>query len=166
MSKEVSTSRLTSKNSQLERNENEFEALSNPLHFPPPRTPLNSITDPSQYQKEVEGFEFSKSNRVSERSVASAHATPRVSARHGKVPSEPSSAQSTPARSSSRLSLGGRGMSSSSLPKVSRGHLVVKSEFSVEVPHFELVEDPLYWKDHNVQVRISLCLETLKNEVR
>ncbi|KAI9195107.1 hypothetical protein LWI28_011738 [Acer negundo] len=93
-------------------------------------------------------------------SVGQTHGTPRVSARHGKFHSEPSSVQSSPARSGgvSRVSLGGgRGVSCySSFSRVSRGISVVNPEFSVEVPQFELVEDPLFWEDYNVQVLIRI----------
>ncbi|KAH7573329.1 hypothetical protein JRO89_XS03G0118600 [Xanthoceras sorbifolium] len=167
MSKEAS-----SRNSQAEPDENEFGASTNPVHFLPPRTPLNAISDPSQYQKEIHESEVNKASRWSSSSekrvletcgsvVGQTHGTPRVSARHGKFHSEPSSLQSTPARSGggSRVSLGGgRGVScsSSSFSRVSRGISVVNPEFSVQVPQFELVEDPLFWEDHNVQVLIRI----------
>ncbi|KAI9194490.1 hypothetical protein LWI28_006473 [Acer negundo] len=171
MSKEASSSsRLISRNSQPEPDENEFGASTNSLNFPPPRTPLNAIPDPSQYQKEIHEAEVNKTNqwsspsekRVLEASgsVGQTHGTPRVSTRHGKFHSEPSSVQSSPARSGgvSRVSLGGgRGVSCySSFSRVSRGISVVNPEFSVEVPQFELVEDPLFWEDYNVQVLIRI----------
>lgn len=165
MSKEAISSRLPSKTSQNEANENQFGAPLNPLHFPPPRSPLNSIPDPSQFQKDIQESDqvYSIDRSLSDRQVVetsgsfcATHAgTPRVSVRsHGKIHSEPSSAQSTPARSGcSRVSLGGRGVSSSALfSRISRGISVVNHEVSVDVEHFELVDDPLFWKDHNVQV--------------
>lgn len=36
--------------------------------------------------------------------------------------------------------------------RTSKGTPVINSEPSVQVPHFELAEDPSFWKDHNVQV--------------
>ncbi|KAK3190165.1 hypothetical protein Dsin_029726 [Dipteronia sinensis] len=172
MSKEAcSSSGLITRNSQPEPDENEFGALTNSLNFPPPRTPLNAIPDPSQYQKEIHESEVNKTNRWSSSSekrvleasgsVGQTHGTSRVSARHGKFHSEPSSVQSSPARSGggSRVSLGGgRGLScySSSFSRVSRGISVANPEFSVEVPQFELVEDPLFWEDYNVQVLIRI----------
>ena len=56
MSKEPSTSQFiawnVSKNTHPESNENEFKTSLNPIHFPPPRTPLNTIQDPSQSQSQ------------------------------------------------------------------------------------------------------------------
>ncbi|ESR32513.1 hypothetical protein CICLE_v10004126mg [Citrus x clementina] len=169
MSKEAISSRLPSKTSQNEANENQFGASLNPLHFPPPRSPLNSIPDPSQFQKDIQESDqvYSIDRSLSDRKVvetsgsfvATHVGTPRVSVRsHGKIHSEPSSAQSTPARSGcSRVSLGGRGVSSSALfSRISRGISVVNHEVSVDVEHFELVDDPLFWKDHNVQVLIRI----------
>lgn len=165
MSKDALGYRLAPRTSQNEANENEFGASLNPLHFPPPRSPLNSIPDPSQFQKDIQESDqaYSTNRLLSDRKVVEASGslvathggTPRVSVRsHGKIHSEPSSAQSTPARSGcSRVSLGGRGVSSSALfSRVSRGISVVNHEVSLDVEHFELVDDPLFWKDHNVQV--------------
>lgn len=168
MSKEaVSSSRLNSRTSHTELDENEFGSSMNPLHFPPPRTPLHAIPDPSQYRKEIHESELNKTNRPEKGSVMEASGsvgqTPRVSSsRHGKVQSEPNSAQSTPARSSSRVSLGGgRGVScpSASFSRVSRGIAVADAECTSEVPQFELVEDPLFWDDHNVQVCLLVMLQ-------
>lgn len=36
--------------------------------------------------------------------------------------------------------------------RTSKGTSVINSQISVQVPHFELAEDPSFWKDHNVQV--------------
>lgn len=192
----MSSSRLTvarnphSSNQQEEPStkENEFEtSLNSSAHFPPPRTPLNSIPDPTQCHKETHdpGFdgklETTRSGRFST-------GTPRVLIRHGKAAqSEPNSAHNTPARSASRASLGGslggyatgtrslqftKGKDVSfSSSRVSRGISVANSDFSVEVPHFELDEDPSFWKDHNVQVfffnfmfsRINLKVSVLYN---
>ncbi|CAK7326258.1 unnamed protein product [Dovyalis caffra] len=181
----MSSSRLNtarnphSKNQQEEPStkENEFEtSLNSSVHFPPPRTPLNTIPDPTQCHKETHesGFdskhETTRSGRFSTGNYTS---TPRVLTRHGKAAqSEPNSANSTPARSGSRASLGGalggyasgtrsmqfsKGKDVSFLSsRVSRGISVANSDFSVEVPHFELDEDPSFWKDHNVQVLIRI----------
>lgn len=132
MSKESSTVRFparnVARNSQSEPNENEFETASNPIHFPPPRTPLNSIADPAQLQKELHELDFDshpkfeaiRSGRYSlssDRKIEApekaghggglSYGTPRVSSgRGGKAHSEPNSAQSTPARTG-RASIGG-----------------------------------------------------------
>ncbi|XP_020226379.1 kinesin-like protein KIN-12C isoform X2 [Cajanus cajan] len=134
MSKETRSS--SRRNPQNETNENELEPWLNPVNFPPPRTPLNSIPDPSQYQEPEPA-----------RPARFGNATPRISGRIGKPYSEPSSAQSTPSRNTPRVSLGGgRGASSCALLK--------DTEFCVQVPHFELKDDPSFWTDHNVQVLI------------
>lgn len=177
MSKETSTSRLVarnvSKSTQSEANENGFETSPNPIHFPPPRTPLNAIQDPSQCQTDLQDPDFDSHHKFEAgRAVRSGNAglsygTPRFSGRAGaKAQSEPNSAQSTPARSVSRSSIGGatgpcavsrapllyaggRGGNSSRVP---RGVSAENSEFPVDVPQFELVDDPSFWTDHNVQV--------------
>lgn len=92
--------------------------------------------------------------------------TPKVTSGRARVNSESNSAQSTPARSSgirglgagSRIyqSNGGRTGGSS---RVSRRFTIVNTEHAepvVDAPHFELEEDPLFWKDHNVQVLIRV----------
>lgn len=167
MSKEISSDRiLVSKVTGNEGNENEFETESNATHFPPSRTPLNTIPDPSQYHRESQDLDIeSKDKTECSRVIPRVFATPRVYGR-GKAQSEPNSAQSTPARSVYRISnigstsanfavsrppyhSGARGGSSS---RVSRGIPLMHSEQSFEIPHFELVEDPSFWRDHNVQV--------------
>ncbi|KAJ6772272.1 KINESIN-LIKE PROTEIN KIN-12C ISOFORM X1 [Salix koriyanagi] len=153
--------------------ENEFEtSLNSSAHFPPPRTPLNSIPDPTQCHKETHESGFD-SKLETTRSGRFSTGTPRVLIRHGKAAqSEPNSAHSTPARSASRNSLGGalggyatgtrslqfnKGKDVNFLSsRVSRGISVSNSDFSVEIPHFELDEDPSFWKDHNVQVLIRI----------
>ncbi|KAH0993179.1 hypothetical protein GBA52_004662 [Prunus armeniaca] len=190
MSKESSTVRFparnVSKNSQSEPNENEFEASSNQIHFPPPRTPLNSIADPAQLQKELHELDFDsqpkfeaiRSGRysLSDRKLEApdragngglSYGTPRVSGRGGKAHSEPNSAQSTPARNGSRASIGGTFCTGSKAPqynggragscsRISREISVVNSEVLTQVPHFELAEDSSFWTDHNVQVLIRI----------
>ncbi|WJX90794.1 hypothetical protein P8452_72654 [Trifolium repens] len=137
----TSTRNMTRRNSQIESNENEFESQ-NPINFPPPRTPLNSIPDPSQYhESEPHRHARSSSDRFGN----------AASVRTGKLHSESNSAQSTPARNSSRVSLGG-GSS-----RVSLGKGIVKgTEILTEVQHFELKHDPSFWTDHNVQVLIRI----------
>ncbi|KAK9289237.1 hypothetical protein L1049_017711 [Liquidambar formosana] len=186
--------RSGSKPIQSEANENEFENSLNSIHFPPSRTPLNTIADPSQchrefYESDFDStkFEGTKSQRLSDKkaealdntllslnkaigNVGLNYGTPRVSGRAGKAHSEPNSAQSTPARSFSKtLSVGAVGTCTGSRPpqytgggrggsssRVSRAISVVTSGQFVEVPHFELVEDPSFWMDHNVQVFIRI----------
>ncbi|XP_052205946.1 kinesin-like protein KIN-12C [Diospyros lotus] len=188
MSKDGSSVRFVSRNASKsvasEGNENEFENESNAILVPPPRTPLNTIPDPAQFQKEIEEFDFesrakfevSRSRRLSDKKIEVScnagglnYGTSRVSGR-GKAQSEPNSAQSTPARTAARISIigassgactgprppqhsGSRGGSSS---RVYRGIQLVNIEQSTEVPHFELVDDPLFWEDHNVQVLIRI----------
>ncbi|XP_015944973.1 kinesin-like protein KIN-12C [Arachis duranensis] len=180
MFKDTSASSRTfhRRNPQAEPNENEFESssqLQNPINYPPPRTPLNSIPDPSQYEKEAQDPEadsLSKAEavrlgrRYSERfgngsSVCLSSGTTRASARLGKSNSEPNSAQSTPARnaSSSRVSLGGgsKGRGGVSSCALMRGISAANvTELCTEVPHFELKDDPSFWMDHNVQVLIRI----------
>nr|TKR74326.1 phragmoplast orienting kinesin-1 isoform X1 [Populus alba] len=177
----MSSSRLTvarnphSSNQQEEPStkENEFEtSLNSSGHFPPQRTPLNSIPDPTQCHKETHESGFDGKLETT-RSGRFSTGTPRFLIRHGKAAqSEPNSAHNTPARSASRASLGGalggyatgtrslqftKGKDVSfSSSRVSRGISVANSDFSVEVPHFELEEDPSFWKDHNVQVMIRI----------
>lgn len=189
MFNESSTSRALGRNisrnpSQFEGNENEFEVSQSLNSYPPPRTPLNSIPDPSQSQKESlesevnshykleairpgrssdKRIEASSSDRFGNFSFS--YATPRVLGRNGKAHSEPNSAQSTPARNASRVSLGGAvgicagsrvpysgGGKSGSSGTFLKGISVANSELSKEVQHFELKEDPSFWMDHNVQV--------------
>ncbi|AES92050.2 kinesin motor domain protein [Medicago truncatula] len=143
MQKETTTTTTTAsrnrRNPQIETSENEFESQ-NPINFPPPRTPLNSIPDPSQYH-EPELLRHARSS--SDRFVN----TPSI--RIPKPHSEPNSAQSTPARNSSRVSLGGGG--GSSRVSLGKGFLKGTDIISTEVQHFELKHDPSFWMDHNVQ---------------
>lgn len=178
MSKDSSTVRNVSRRPQPEPNENDFETPANPIQFPPPRSPLNSIADPAQLQKEfheldsdsqpkleaVRSGRFSLSERRLETLEKAGNGglsfgTPRVSGRGGKAQSEPNSAQSTPARN--RASIGGCALSkapvynggrSGSSARVSREIPVANSEVLTQVPHFELAEDSSFWTDHNVQV--------------
>ncbi|KAJ1403031.1 P-loop containing nucleoside triphosphate hydrolase [Sesbania bispinosa] len=143
------TSSTTRKNPQIEANENEFESSQlNPINYPPPRTPLNSIPDPSQCQ-EPEPLRPTRDRF--------GNATPRVSARTAKPHSEPNSAQSTPSKNaSSRVSLGGGNTRVNGGRRLSSCELVKTTDFSTGVPYFELKNDPSFWKDHNVQVLIRI----------
>ncbi|XP_027192463.1 kinesin-like protein KIN-12C isoform X2 [Cicer arietinum] len=134
----TTTQNMNRRNSQIEANENEFESQT-PINFPPPRTPLNSIPDPSQYHEpEPIRHRRSSSDRFGN----------AASVRVAKLHSEPN----TPARvSSSRVSLGGGNS------RVSLGKGFLKgTEISTEVQHFELNHDPSFWTDHNVQVLIRI----------
>ncbi|XP_023765735.1 kinesin-like protein KIN-12C isoform X1 [Lactuca sativa] len=153
----------SSKSSQAEGNENQFDKTlsnSNPLDIPFSRTPLNAIPDPSQFSKEFlqevmihNGFKDksleagSTSNR---RKFDSAHSTPARSVSRTTYVGQlgactgPRALQST----------GERGANST---RVSRRISNVNCEPPpTEVPHFELVEDPSFWNDHNVQVLIRM----------
>ncbi|XP_038875671.1 kinesin-like protein KIN-12C [Benincasa hispida] len=182
MSKHVSSS----KSSQPESNENELGISPSGLHFPPPRTPFNIIADPAQFQKEFHDSGFDSrfklqsikadwsSDRKSEVSLkingnaCSNYGTPRVSVQGRRVNSEPSSTQSTPAKSSSRVSFGGAIVATGSkAPQLADGRAgsssrffrrisIMNTELPVDVPHFDLEEDPSFWKDHNVQVMIRI----------
>ncbi|KAI3842968.1 hypothetical protein MKX03_020621 [Papaver bracteatum] len=141
---------------QLEGNENDFESSSNSILLPPLRDPLSD-------------------NRSWSTTTSNNNGTPRASGGggggggKGKLPySEPNSAQSTPSRSLPKSvsvtgcvkphrggDVGARG--GGSHPKVCRRVSVVPSEIlPVDVQHFELVEDPSFWTDHNVQVLIRI----------
>lgn len=197
MSKETFTSRLVtrsvSKGTQSEANENVFKSSLNPIHFPPSRTPLNAIQDPSQCRADLHDPDFDSHQKLeASQAVCSSDSkldgaekignaglsfgTPRVFGRAGtKAQSEPNSAQSTPAKSVSRASIGGAtgGCAASRVPplytggrggsssKVSRGISITNSEPPVDVQHFELVDDRSFWRDHSVQVwelfRLSSC---------
>ncbi|XAR56946.1 Plus-end-directed kinesin ATPase [Bertholletia excelsa] len=197
MSKENSTIRFLARNvtenTPMEGNENHLENELVPAIFPPPRTPLNTIPDPTQHQREFQEIDFEskhkteggRAHRLLDKKTevtdgqltlnkaignicSSNYGTPRVPGR-GRAYSEPNSAQSTPARSVSRVSnigastgaYGGlrpqhSGTRVGSSSRVSRGISLVNLEQSIEGPHFELVEDPSFWKDHNVQVLIRI----------
>lgn len=184
MSKEISSSRIPARSSssrhcKSEGNENEFENPPNSIHFPPARTPLNSIQDPSCQIDDLDSKLRSETGRSSrflseKKAEVLDYATPRAVARLNSH-SEPNSAQSTPARSvwkasnygssavactSGRPPQGGRG---GNLSKVSRGiSIAAASPWPlVEVPHFELVEDSSFWMDHSVQVGFCSLWELL-----
>ncbi|GAV71636.1 Kinesin domain-containing protein/Kinesin-relat_1 domain-containing protein [Cephalotus follicularis] len=141
-----SISRIISKNGsrnpQTEPNENDFDTSQSSLHFPPPRTPLNTITDPIQLESTQSHKSFNK------KLEGSNYVTPRVSGKHHwKAQLEPN-----PARTGPRISFGGRGRGGIGSSSVS----ILNSEICTEVPHFELVEDAAFWNDHNVQVLIRI----------
>ncbi|KAJ1418698.1 P-loop containing nucleoside triphosphate hydrolase [Sesbania bispinosa] len=117
------TSSTTRKNPQIEANENEFESSQlNPINYPPPRTPLNSIPDPSQCQEPE----------------------PLRPPREGSGMPLPG------------VSLGGGNTRVNGGRRLSSCELVKTTDFSTGVPHFELKNDPSFWKDHNVQVLIRI----------
>ncbi|XP_050216404.1 kinesin-like protein KIN-12C isoform X2 [Mercurialis annua] len=175
----MSTSyRIKPNHSPEEANENEFEQSSSSVavahNFPPPRTPLNAITDPSQYYTESDTARLGRFSSKKFEAVdrfGSDYGTPalRVSSiRQGRVSSEANSVQSTPAKCSSRVSLGGGGtmgtygrtkgrdLYSIINNRFSSGNSMENSDYSVQVPHFELDENPSFWADHNVQVLIRI----------
>ncbi|GLU05127.1 hypothetical protein SLE2022_222440 [Rubroshorea leprosula] len=194
MSRDASSSRFVSRDAQHEVNESEFECSLNQAHFHPPSTPLNAIADPSQCQKEKQSQECDADSKDKYESGKIHHhrpsnrksgmlnlnlsiATQRGMSRHGKVHSEPNSAQSTPTRSSSRVSLRGVsavsrvsqvigrrvGVNAGSSSTVSRGiSMIDNSDLSNDVPHLELDEDPSFWTDHiNIQVYKLIRLRLL-----
>ncbi|KFK39076.1 hypothetical protein AALP_AA3G197400 [Arabis alpina] len=155
-----------------ESEENEFASLS---LFSPSRAPLNSIPDPSQFQKanhisgsdlvqKLEGITRTQHNRTLGTSVVH-DSNPKIVSRNGKSRSEPNSAQNTPTRNGARVSLGGGcatgarvvqylgGRGTSSFSRIPRGISMADSETT---PHFKLNEDYSFWKEHNVQVLIRL----------
>nr|XP_009771924.1 PREDICTED: phragmoplast orienting kinesin-1-like [Nicotiana sylvestris] len=155
MSKDASSSsvRSAAARTQFESNENDFDNTEFPF-LTPTRTPLNSITDPSQCLALAQDLHPTKSETT--RAVRDGNGV------RGKAHSEPNSAQTTPVRricnvftpSGARHALhtGGKGTTSLS-SRNSKGTLVINSEPSV---HFELSEDPSFWNDHNVQVLIRV----------
>ncbi|WOH15809.1 hypothetical protein DCAR_0935355 [Daucus carota subsp. sativus] len=186
MSKDTAPSsvRSISRNSIkfTEPNENDLESLSSDrfANFPPPRTPLNSIPDPCQYLEhkasqeiDCEGSRQGKSSDARlEASVAMMMSRrggnvgncdgSRVSSKW-KANSEPNSANSTPARriSSVGVSTGPRvsvygGEKGGSSCKASKRLSVGNFEVPEEIMKFDLVEDPLFWNDHNVQTLIRI----------
>ncbi|KAG1338738.1 putative kinesin-like protein KIN-12E [Cocos nucifera] len=142
-----SSRRSSSRTRPAEGNENEHGNPADPVHLPPPRSPLISIQDQSQNPREGPSSEL----RLADFPIKGSGATPR-------------SAPSTPARGLSRVcsgigssgannaghQLAGRERGFSS--RVSTGIPEVKHLVPVDVPHFELNEDPSFWKDHNVQI--------------
>lgn len=107
-------------------------------------------------------WSLDKRAEVSDRggtNTGSSYSTPKVLIRGGKAHAESTSAQSTPARTCSRVSLGGprgsnynggRGLSFST--RDFKGIHTADPDFLVESPYFELEEDYSFWKDNNVQV--------------
>ncbi|CAN1806259.1 Kinesin-like protein KIN-12C [Linum perenne] len=172
-------SRHSTSNLPDEAKENELESSFAPAQFPPPRTPLHTIRDPSQYHshacEELKSIESPRFNRFVDKNIdifdksVSANATPRGFSRPAKSHSEPSSAHSTPARIGPRVSLGpctiaprssqitkGKELGSYS-SRVSRGISIPDNDVSPAVPpRFELRIDPSFWADHNVQVLIRI----------
>ncbi|KAL8157876.1 kinesin-like protein KIN-12C isoform X2 [Apium graveolens] len=186
MSKDTSSSalRLTSRTSikHTEPSENDLDILSSNFsaNFPPPRTPLNSITDPSQYIEQKANhqtdYEVSRPGRLADAKLEASVAV-MMSKRGGNVGgndssrvsskwksySEPNSANSTPARriSSVGVNTGPRvsvcgGEKGGSSSKASKRLSIGNFEVPEEITKFELVEDPSFWNDHNVQTLIRI----------
>ncbi|VFQ74892.1 unnamed protein product [Cuscuta campestris] len=157
MSKEVSSVRSISKPARLENNENEFELQFSSTPLPPSRKPLNSIPDPSQCE-ELDPTLVEKQDVVPP--LRSSNFQSVFGTRKGKALPETSSVQSTPGSPATarRVSIihapGGKGGNFTS--RVTRGIPLLSLESSVEVPHFELAEDPSFWRDHSVQVLIRI----------
>ncbi|KAJ8766501.1 hypothetical protein K2173_022560 [Erythroxylum novogranatense] len=156
MSQEVSASASSSSSSPYVCSENQFESAV-PYAFPPPRTPLNSIPDPSQCSNDprlsenkhkLDGIGTTRHNAAS-----AAAATPKTKTAH----SEPTSAHNTPARRSSLYSTTPLHRTSS---KTRQQHITSSftptTPISADAPQFELHQDPSFWKDHNVQVLIRV----------
>ncbi|KAJ4955937.1 hypothetical protein NE237_012720 [Protea cynaroides] len=120
------------------------------------------------WDEKIEAFDYPLELSKGITNTGLNNGTYRTSAR-GKAHSEPNSAQSTPAKSVPKLSnnaasgactgtraaqyIGSRGGTSSRVP---RGISIVPFAPYTEVPYFELVEDPSFWMDHNVQVLIRI----------
>ncbi|KAD1657700.1 hypothetical protein E3N88_42498 [Mikania micrantha] len=131
-----------------------------PVDVPPSRTPLDTIPDPSQFSKEFL-HEVLNHDGFRDKSMDAG-----LSSNRRKF----DSAHSTPARSVSRSSYIGQlgactgprvlhstGERGGTISRVSRRISNVSFEpLPTEVPHFELVEDPSFWNDHNVQVLIRM----------
>ena len=127
-----SSRRASSRAKPPESNENELQNPSDPIPFLAPRSPLNSIQDPSQIS--------ANGSQVDPSSVKGTGLTPK-------------SVQVVAARSGSRFSgLSVSARERSCLSRVLKGAQDGKCLDAVEVPYFELNEDPAFWKDHNVQV--------------
>ncbi|KAL0816662.1 hypothetical protein Bca101_073106 [Brassica carinata] len=152
-----------------ESEENEFASFS---MFSPSRAPLNSIPDPSQLQKTTHLSDFDLAQKLElsrtqgpERRFegrAGAHdSNPRIVTRNARSRSEPNSAQSTPTRSSARVSLGGGCVTGARVAHsfAGRGRIprgISMADSMETTPHFEMNEDHSFWKEHNVQVLIRM----------
>ncbi|KAF5206813.1 Kinesin, partial [Thalictrum thalictroides] len=145
-------------------------------------SPLITIPDPSQNPKEeiqendlldFKANRFEGNHRFGHRKIETLnYKTPNRNGVRGKVNSESKSAHNTPSRSVSLVSAtnnngalgfctGNRpiqeiGIKGGSSSKVLRRFSIAPSELSTRVPCFELVEDPSFWTDHNVQVLIRI----------
>ncbi|KAI3686992.1 hypothetical protein L1987_80682 [Smallanthus sonchifolius] len=142
-------------NSEAEGNENQFEKT-----LPIPvlsRTPLDTIPDPSQFSKEFlhevlnhNGFRDKSFDAANRRKFDSAHSTPARSVSRTTYIGQ-LGACTGPRVPHSTAERGG------SNSRVSRRISSVNCEpLPTEVPHFELVQDPSFWNDHNVQVLIRM----------
>ncbi|XP_076903266.1 kinesin-like protein KIN-12C isoform X2 [Bidens hawaiensis] len=136
-------------NGQVEANENQFENIS---QIPLSRSPLDTIPDPSQFSKEfvneiLNQSGVSGSSVVNRRKFESAHSTPvRRTSYVGQL-----------GACTGPRAVNGTGERRGSVSRVSRR---ISSEncdlVAAEVPCFELLEDPEFWDDHNVQVLIRM----------
>lgn len=166
MSTDASSSRT------IHPTENEFEISWNQMPVVPSRPPLNSIPDPSQtpYHDLQQRPDSSKQSRRKKpegiAEISSLLRTPKVNGRAKSITSDPNSAQTTPTRSGSRVSVVGSAPGSGlprfpsqlwnglgALPRVPRRFsIATPQQLLTDVPHFELDDDPSFWNDHNVQV--------------
>ncbi|KAK1295579.1 Kinesin-like protein KIN12B [Acorus calamus] len=154
----TSHKRIISRSRPTDASENEFKALSDLIPHPPSRPPLNAIQVPPRNPTDTPD---ETANNGGGGGGGSRPNTPKSV--RGKAPSETGSAQSTPARLVSRVYSGGsairrpppyfRGGTGS---KAQREVGIANCGASVEVSHFELNEDPSFWRDHNVQVLIRI----------
>ncbi|ONK63044.1 uncharacterized protein A4U43_C07F10830, partial [Asparagus officinalis] len=128
-----SSRRSSSRPKPLESNENELRNPGDPIPFPTPRSPLSSIHDPSQIS--ANGLQ------IDPFSVKGAGLTPK-------------SVQIAAARCGSRVL--GSTKERGCLSRVLKGAQDGKCLDVAEVLSLELNEDPVFWKDHNVQVLIRI----------
>ncbi|GJS81756.1 hypothetical protein Tco_0748297, partial [Tanacetum coccineum] len=140
------------KNSSKETCENLFASKNIVNQVDVSRTPLNVIPDPSQLFKEcvdelvVSGFKDKATEGANRRRSELVYGTPARSV--GAARSSFGGFSGTRVSSSvGEVVVGGGGNS-----RVSRRKLECEAvNKAVEVPHFEIVEDPSFWNDHNVQ---------------
>ncbi|XP_068661791.1 kinesin-like protein KIN-12E isoform X2 [Aristolochia californica] len=153
MSGQISSLRFlkkkSSRNTQSEGNENEFNDPVNAVPCSLPRTPLNTIQDPLLSPREFPGSEPNSAIKLGgyleKKSEATDVGTQVLDLRgDGGGGSEYGTPRGVP---------GPRG---GVVCKVARGGAGATHCPSVEVPHFELDEDSSFWMDHNVQVLIRI----------
>lgn len=137
--------RTSSKTSQSEGNENEFENLLKPISFPPARAPLNTISDPCQYQKETHEFDNIPKDRLEAIRAVCSSDTKFEGSDHYQLTTL-----------SKRTGNIGPNYETSN----GRNSSVENSEIQAKITDFELEEDSSFWNDHNVKVPfiILFCL--------